>query len=180
MMNMTLEQTRTEENSASQTRVNAASDERVESAPRPTTSAETVPAAIRPPVTPPPAAKPMEKGRFAMGLLLSTAGITLLMFVAVGTMQQLGVNGWFSMPLVAVTAIGGVMMLGGGFGLMATAAAGLDDGEFERLMEAGNISSVGDEEAAVTEPAVIVLQDTEDDSSAASETESAAVAGDES
>ena len=33
-------------------------------------------------------------------------------------------------------------MLGGGFGLMATAAPSLDNGEFDRLMEAGNISNV--------------------------------------
>jgi hypothetical protein len=33
-------------------------------------------------------------------------------------------------------------MLGGGFGLMATAAPSLNDGEFGRLTEAVNISSV--------------------------------------
>ena len=35
------------------------------------------------------------------------------------------------MPLVAISAIAGVMLLGGGFGLMATAVPGFDDGEFD-------------------------------------------------
>ena len=44
----------------------------------------------------------------------------------------------------------GIMLLGGGFGLMATAAGSMDHGEFERLMEAGNISAVcPDESSAV-------------------------------
>ena len=84
----------------------------------------------------------MDKGRFFFGMLLSSAGVGLLLFVAVGIVQQFGAGGRFSLPLVAVTAIAGVMMLGGGFGVMATASGGLDDGEFERLMEAGNISNV--------------------------------------
>jgi len=41
-------------------------------------------------------------------------------------------------------------MLGGGFGLMATAAPSLDDGEFDRLMEAGNISNVCEDRSEVT------------------------------
>lgn len=103
-------------------------------------------AVTRPAVIPtPPPIKPLEKGRFAMGLLLSSGGITLLLFVAMGMLQQIGLNGWVSLPLIALTSIGGVMMLGGGFGLMATAAPGFDDGEFERLMEAGNISNVCDD-----------------------------------
>lgn len=96
-----------------------------------------------PAVTRPPSdLKTMDKGRFFFGMLLSSAGVGLLLLVAVGTVQQLGAGGRFSLPVVAVTAIAGVMMLGGGFGVMATASAGLDDGEFERLMEAGNISNV--------------------------------------
>ncbi len=93
-------------------------------------------------IPPPSAIKTLNKGRFATGLLLSSSGVGLLLFVAVGMLQQFGLNGWFSLPIVAITAIGGIMMLGGGFGLMATAAPSLDDGEFERLMEAGNISDV--------------------------------------
>ena len=91
---------------------------------------------------PPSELKTMDKGRFCFGMLLSSAGVGLLLSVAVGIVQQFGAGGRFSLPLVAFTAIAGVMMLGGGFGVMATASAGLDDGEFERLMEAGNISNV--------------------------------------
>ena len=42
----------------------------------------------------------------------------------------------------ASTAICGVMMLGGGFGRMSTAAPSLNDGEFGRLRDAVNIASV--------------------------------------
>lgn len=141
-MNTTLEHTHTTENSAPLPSESPATDA---APPAKTPSEGTRYTAARPAVMPPPPAKPMDRGRFAIGLLLSSAGITLLLFVAVGMLQQIGLNGWFSLPLVALTAIFGVMMLGGGFGLMATAAAGLDDGEFERLMEAGNISSVTDD-----------------------------------
>lgn len=98
--------------------------------------------AVPPAVIPPPRAIPtMDKGRFASGLLLSSVGIGCLLLIAVGTLQQAGIAERFSMPIVACAAIMGIMMLGGGFGLMATAAAGFDDGEFDRLMEAGNISA---------------------------------------
>lgn len=102
------------------------------------------PAGTRPPSQP----KTMDRGRFFFGMLLSSVGIGLLLLVAVGTLQQMGADGRLSLPLVAITSIAGVMMLGGGFGVMATAAAGLDDGEFDRLMKAGNISSVCDEPSA--------------------------------
>ena len=97
-----------------------------------------------PPTANPPRSQPktMDKGRYAFGLLLSFLGVSLLLFVAVGMMQQFGTDGWSSLPLVAFTAIAGLMMLSGGFVVMATAAASLDDGEYERLIEAGNISNV--------------------------------------
>lgn len=99
--------------------------------------------AAPPSVEPPLVSTPtIDKGRFAFGMLLSAAGIATLLFIAAGALQQSGIAEQFSMPVVACTAILAIMMLGGGFGLMATAAAGFDDGEFERLMEAGNISAV--------------------------------------
>jgi hypothetical protein len=96
-----------------------------------------------PPVVIPPS-NPMlvmDKARFACGLLLSSAGIGCLLIIAIGALQQADLVERFSMPIVAGAAMMGIMMLGGGFGLMATAAAGLDDGEFEWLLEAGNISA---------------------------------------
>jgi len=86
--------------------------------------------------------KTMDKGRFALGLLLSFVGVCVLLFVVVGLLQQPGNRGWFSLPIVAVTAIAAVTILGGGFGMMVTASADLDDGEFERLIMAGNIANV--------------------------------------
>lgn len=39
-----------------------------------------------------------------------------------------------SLPVIAISMILGLMLLGGGFGVMATSAGTFDDDEFERLM----------------------------------------------
>lgn len=62
-----------------------------------------------------------------------------MLMVAVGTLQNLGINGRLSLPAVGLCMIVGLMLLGGGFGIMATSAATFDDHEFDRLMEAGNL-----------------------------------------
>jgi|GEM_PF-4582529 len=108
---------------------------------------------VPPAVIPPPnAIRAMDKGRFASGLLLSSVGIGCLLMIAVGTLQQSDIAERFSMPIVACAAIMGIMMLGGGFGLMATAAAGFDDREFDRLLEAGNISAAETSERFSRQP----------------------------
>lgn len=90
--------------------------------------------------------KCLQRGRFALGLVLSTIGVGTILMVAVGSLQQVGVRGQISMPIVGLCIIGGVMLLGGGFGLMATAAAGFDEDEFERLMIAGDARLNADED----------------------------------
>ena len=87
-----------------------------------------------------------------MGLVLSTTGIGLMLAVAVGTLQNAGMNGRLSLPAVGVCMIIGLILLGGGFGIMATAAPRFDDDEFDRLVsesddsdsdsDAGNPASV--------------------------------------
>jgi len=86
-----------------------------------------------------PAARPMKKSRFLAGLILSTCGVATMLMVAAGTLQNLGINGRLSLPVVGLCIIVGLMLLGGGFGIMATSAATFDDHEFDRLMEAGNL-----------------------------------------
>lgn len=54
--------------------------------------------------------------------------------------QQVG--GEFALLIVAGSVLAGVTLLGGGFGLMATASSGFDEQEFDRLARAGNISAV--------------------------------------
>ena len=61
--------------------------------------------------------------RFATGLCLTTFGMGMVL-------------------LVAGSGLTGVTLLGGGFGLMATASSGFDEQEFDRLARAGNISAV--------------------------------------
>jgi hypothetical protein len=86
-----------------------------------------------------PAARPMKKCRFLAGLILSTCGVATMLMVAAGTLQNLGINGRMSLPAVGLCMIVGLMLLGGGFGIMATSAATFDDHEFDRLMESGNL-----------------------------------------
>ncbi|MDG1893919.1 MAG: hypothetical protein P8J37_03325 [Fuerstiella sp.] len=86
-----------------------------------------------------PAARPMRKCRFLTGLTLSTCGVATMLMVAAGTLQNHGINGRLSLPAVGLCMIVGLMLLGGGFGIMATSAATFDDQEFDRLMEAGNL-----------------------------------------
>lgn len=88
-------------------------------------------------------ARPMQKKRFIVGLMLSSSGIGLMLTVAAGALQTMGANGRLSLPIVGLCMVLGLMMLGGGFGLMATAAPTFDDDEFDRLMQAGNTSMTG-------------------------------------
>lgn len=87
-----------------------------------------------PTVTPPAGPRPMNKSRFATGLMFAASGMTLMLVVAFGAMQNAGALGRLSLPAVGLCMIIGLMLLGGGFGVMATSAATFDDGEFERLM----------------------------------------------
>jgi len=104
-----------------------------------------------PAVTPvPEKARPMDKRRFLSGLAFATGGMALMLIVAIGALHSAGASGRLSLPAVAVCMIIGLMLLGGGFGIMATAAATFDDGEFERLMHSGDapVSVLPDNAAA--------------------------------
>ena len=81
--------------------------------------------------------RPMQKRRFLSGLCCSATGVALMLTVAAGGLQQVGITGRMSLPAVGICMIFGLMLLGGGFGIMATAAPKFDDGEFERLIRAG-------------------------------------------
>lgn len=76
----------------------------------------------------------MRKLRFVFGMLLTGSGIALILSVAAGAVQAFGVTGRLSLPAVGLCMIVGVMLLGGGFGVMATSAATFENDEFERLM----------------------------------------------
>lgn len=95
---------------------------------------------ITPAVTPAPEIprRPLRLRQFIAGLCLTTAGAATLLLIAAGAIQRSGIAIGFPLPVVGVVAIIGIMLLGGGFGLMATAAPELDDSEFNRLMRAGD------------------------------------------
>ena len=70
----------------------------------------------------------MNRKRFVLGFCLASSGIGLMLAVAVGALQDAGLNGGLSLPSVALCMIIGLMLLGGGFGIMATSTAQYDDG----------------------------------------------------
>lgn len=80
--------------------------------------------------------------RFATGLCLTTFGMGMVLFVGVRMLEVQQVGGDFALLIVAGSVLTGVTLLGGGFGLMATASSGFDEQEFDRLARAGNISAV--------------------------------------
>lgn len=89
-------------------------------------------------------ARPMQIRRFLSGLVFAAGGIGLMLCVAVGALQDAGAEGRLSLPAVAICMIIGLMLLGGGFGVMATAAPTFDDDEFDRLLRKGNQSLSGE------------------------------------
>lgn len=80
--------------------------------------------------------------RFAVGLCCTSSGVALILGVGLRVVEMHDISNEFAMPLVAVCILTGVMLLGGGFGLMATSSSGFDEAEFDRLATAGNISAV--------------------------------------
>lgn len=79
--------------------------------------------------------------RFAVGLCSTTAGVALILAIGFRIIDGQKFSADFAMPLVAICILTGVMLLGGGFGVMATSSSGFDEAEFDRLAAAGNISS---------------------------------------
>ena len=79
--------------------------------------------------------------RFATGLMLTTCGMSTILIIGVQFLEVQQLGGDFALAVVAVGVLTGVILLGGGFGLMATASSGFDEREFHSLMKAGNISS---------------------------------------
>ncbi|GEM_PF-1463751 len=87
------------------------------------------------------APKRLQPVRFASGLLLSTTGMGMILLVGIQMLEVQQLAGNFALALVALGILTGVTLLGGGFGLMATASSGFDENEFDRLLKAGNIAS---------------------------------------
>jgi hypothetical protein len=89
-----------------------------------------------------PERKKLRPLRFATGLCLTTFGMGMVLFVGIRMLEVQQIGGNFALLVVAGSVLTGVMLLGGGFGLMATASSGFDEQEFDRLARAGNISAV--------------------------------------
>ncbi len=69
--------------------------------------------------------------RFVWGLLLSGLGMASILMVGFSLthIRRFGVD--TALPVIALSILVGIMLLGGGFGLMATASAGIADHEFQ-------------------------------------------------
>lgn len=79
--------------------------------------------------------------RFVVGLSCTSSGVAIILSVGLRVVEMHNISNDFAMPLVAVCVLTGVMLLGGGFGVMATSSSGFDEAEFDRLATAGNISA---------------------------------------
>lgn len=79
--------------------------------------------------------------RFVVGLSCTSSGVAIILGVGLRVVEMHNISNDFAMPLVAVCVLTGVMLLGGGFGVMATSSSGFDEAEFDRLATAGNISA---------------------------------------
>ncbi len=84
--------------------------------------------------------------RFAMGLLCTASGVTMILGIGFRVLESRNIGGDFTMPLIGICGLLGVMLLGAGFGVMATSSSGFDEAEFDRLATAGNISAVSQSE----------------------------------
>lgn len=82
---------------------------------------------IRTPLETTESPRPFRPARFAAGLAMTTAGVGLILFVGVRVLDLRILAGEFAMALVGFCVLSGIMLLGAGFGLMATAAASFDE-----------------------------------------------------
>ena len=84
--------------------------------------------------------------RFALGLLVTASGVALILGVGLCAIEMQNIGNDFTMPLIGICLLIAVMLLVGGFGVMATSSSGFDEDEFDRLATAGNISAVSQSE----------------------------------
>ena len=107
-------------------------------------------------------ARPMQIKRFVYGMLLASGGVGLMLSVAFGVLHGWGIRGDISLPVIGLCMIIGLMLLGGGFGVMATASGTFDDDEFDRLMAGENRRF--DEQIESHEPPVVLSMPTKETS----------------
>lgn len=88
--------------------------------------------------------------RFTVGMLSTAGGAALILGVGFFVDEIRNAGGEFTLLLVGILALVGVMLLGGGFGVMATSSSGFDEEEFDRLATAGNISAVPVRECSIS------------------------------
>lgn len=89
--------------------------------------------------------------RFALGLLVTASGVALIIGVGICVIEMQSIGSDFTMPLIGICLLIGVMLLVGGFGVMATSSSGFDEDEFDRIATAGNISAVSQSEGCDTD-----------------------------
>ena len=83
--------------------------------------------------------RPLKPLRFALGMLLTGCGIAIILLIGIRLIEVRLTGGDVSMPFAAVGVLIGVILLGGGFAIMASSSSGFDEDEFDRLADAGNI-----------------------------------------
>lgn len=96
---------------------------------------------------PEPLAAPVTEGvsfrlmRFSLGLVLTGLGVATIVAVGLNSISVQQVGSEVALPAIALVVLSGIMLLGGGFGLMATSASGLSPEAFPSMFAAESIEN---------------------------------------
>ena len=107
---------------------------------------------LRAPVSAPQAPKRTRRGPFLLGMVSSATGIGIVLCIAFGLVQLRRFAGDLSTLLLSGLMIFSVLLIGSGFGMMVLSAAVFDHQEFDRLVQAGNITAVDSSTLSAIDP----------------------------
>lgn len=78
---------------------------------------------------------------FLMGLASSATGIAIILAIALSLLQLRWITGDFTILVLSLLTVFGVLLIGTGFGMMVLSSGGFDQPEFDRLSETGDTYS---------------------------------------
>ena len=98
------------------------------------------------------APKRTRRGPFLLGMVSSATGIGIVLCIAFGLVQLRRFAGDLSTLLLSGLMIFSVLLIGSGFGMMVLSATVFDHQEFDRLVQAGNITAVDSSTLSAIDP----------------------------
>ena len=91
--------------------------------------------------------------RFTVGLLLTSMGITAILLVGFSLIHVRNFGTDLALPVVGLSVLVGILLLGGGFGLMATSGARIDTVEFNTSFDGRANPILGEVSESKSNPA---------------------------